>query len=563
MKARLIMKLFGKKVIGIALFLIIIFIIIDGVWSDLSIRQVGPGGIGDDGISGDRQNSYAWCVETIEDPSDTGGEYIYVGSNRALAYLVLSGAGFTNEQILDLFGGHIVPPTDIRPRIFRYRTDGSKPWELVYTSPMEEAIGMPRHMGYRAMKRYTDTGGNTALYVATTGFLPDLPVEIIRFSNNYDPAKDEPVVVFRNVSSGDENSVRSLDVYEDYLVVGMMNGDIWITNNPESQGDDLYPRPDIWNKIADQSVFTALGLPDKDEGQDEDISLPSLNWQFLNFNGYLYTTTYYLNTRDTDGGFWVFKGKAQGNPLVAANWTWEKTMSGGAGNPMNEVADFFCFGDYVYVGTAFGLPYHLITGRADIIIDRFSYPKAEIYRFDRNDRWEMVIGDPDKNSLFDERIGNYAAGFNSPEKVDASGENYTLNFYVWWMEEYQGNLYCSTFDIGVFLDFLGPLIDEMFPGFSEDFKKELKDDIVFLKEDNKDNPPGADVFVTDDGVNFSPLTLDGFNDPFNYGVRTLKATSEGLMAGTANPFYGFNIYEVTEASGSSGSSTCFISTLLK
>lgn len=557
------MKFFSKKMIGIVLFLSIIFIIIGGAWSDLSIRQVGSGGIGDDGISGDRQNSYAWCVETIEDPSDTGGEYIYVGSNRALAYLVLFDAGFTNEQILNLFSGHIMPPTDIRARIFRYRTDGSKPWELVYTSPIEGTIGMPRHMGYRVMKRYTDAGGKTALYVGTTGFIPELPVEILMFSDDFNPAKDEPIVVFRHVSSGEENSIRSLDAHDGYLVVGMMNGDIWITNNPESQGADLYPRPDIWKKIADKSVFTALGLTDKDEGQDEDISLPSLNWQFLSFNGYLYTTTYYLNTRDTDGGFWMFKGKPQGDPLVGGNWKWEKTMSGGAGNPMNEIAGLFRFGEYVYVGTLFGLPYHLGEGRADIIVDRFSYPKAEIYRFDKNDRWEMVIGDPGKNSLFDKRLGNYAAGFNSPEKVDASGKNYTLNFYVWWMQEYNGRLFCSTFDIGIFLEFLSPLIDVMFPGFSEEFKKELKDNILFLQEDNKDNPPGADVFVTSDGVNFSPVTRDGFNDPFNYGIRTLKATSEGLMAGTANPFYGFNIYEVTEASGSSGSSACFISTLLK
>jgi len=69
--------------------------------------------------------------------------------------------------------------------------------------------------------------------------------------------------------------------------------------------------------------------------------------------------------------------------------------------------------------------------------------------------------------------------------------------------------------------------------------------------------------VSEDGVNFSPVTRDGFDDRFNYGIRTLKATEGGLMAGSANPFYGFDVYQVTESTGDSGGSTCFLSTLLK
>jgi len=553
----------GKKMVGALICLSFLFIVIGGAQADLGLRQVGTGGIGDDGLSGDRQNSYAWCMETIRDPSGGGGEYLYVGSNRALAYLVLYEAGFTDEQIVTLFKGNIVPPTDIRARIFRYRTDGSKPWELVYTSPVETAVGMPRHLGYRVMKTYTDAGGKTALYVATTGFIPSLPVEVLRFSDDFNPAEDEPVVVFRSVSSDQENSIRSLDVHDGHLVVGMMNGDIWITDRPESQGAGLAPRPEVWKKIADRGIFTALGLPDKDEGQDADRTEPILNWQFLPFNGYLYTTTYYLNTRDTEGGFWVFKGKPQGDPLVAANWKWEKTMSNGAGNSMNEIAGLFRFGEYVYVGTLFGLPYHLADRRPDILLNRFSDPRAEIYRFDKDDQWEMIIGDPGKNSLFDGRLGNYAAGFFDPEKVTDRGRNYSLNFYVWWMEEYKGKLYCSTFDIGVFFDFLVPLIQAMIPGADEDYLERFKERIAFILEENKDNPPGADLFVSEDGVNFSPVTRDGFDDRFNYGIRTLKATEGGLMAGSANPFYGFDVYQVTESTGDSGGSTCFLSTLLK
>ena len=49
---------------------------------------------------------------------------------------------------------------------------------------------------------------------------------------------------------------------------------------------------------------------------------------------------------------------------------------------------------------------------------------------------------------------------------------------------------------------------------------------------------GCDVYVTSDGVNFDELTIDGFGDPFNHGLRVFAETDEGLAFGTANPFYG-------------------------
>ena len=43
-------------------------------------------------------------------------------------------------------------------------------------------------------------------------------------------------------------------------------------------------------------------------------------------------------------------------------------------------------------------------------------------------------------------------------------------------------------------------------------------------------------FRTPDGVNWDPVTLTGFENPYNYGVRTLESTPWGLFVGTANPF---------------------------
>lgn len=61
------------------------------------------------------------------------------------------------------------------------------------------------------------------------------------------------------------------------------------------------------------------------------------------------------------------------------------------------------------------------------------------------------------------------------------------------------------------------------------------------------NEAGFDLYVTKDGVNYTELTVNGFNDKFNFGGRTLVANEDGLYIGTANPFYGAQLWRVTDA----------------
>ena len=57
---------------------------------------------------------------------------------------------------------------------------------------------------------------------------------------------------------------------------------------------------------------------------------------------------------------------------------------------------------------------------------------------------------------------------------------------------------------------------------------------------------GCDVYVTEDGVNFETITIDGFGDPFNHGLRVFAETDSGLGFGTANPFYGTQWWLIRE-----------------
>ncbi len=57
---------------------------------------------------------------------------------------------------------------------------------------------------------------------------------------------------------------------------------------------------------------------------------------------------------------------------------------------------------------------------------------------------------------------------------------------------------------------------------------------------------GFDLFVSEDGVNFKTITLNGFGDPYNHGLRVFAGMEDGLMIGTANPFYAAQIWMLEE-----------------
>lgn len=57
---------------------------------------------------------------------------------------------------------------------------------------------------------------------------------------------------------------------------------------------------------------------------------------------------------------------------------------------------------------------------------------------------------------------------------------------------------------------------------------------------------GFDLLVSDDGLNFDVITRNGFGDPYNHGCRVFAVTDQGLCLGTANPFYGTQVWKLTD-----------------
>jgi len=479
------------------------------------------------------------------------GDYLYVGCNRDFIYPLIRSLNFTDEEIEEIFEGDIPVPVPLEPpcyldpngppipdwrgRLFRCKDHDPDSWELAYISPVvDHPIGcpVPRYTGYRAIRAFTDAEGETALYVATTN-LPAFPCHILKFGQDYAPG-DEPEVVgeFPNVSS-----IRSLVVHDGKLYAaafGGADGQIWASDNP-GLGN--------WTLVAQSSDFPLPGVPS---------GYPRRITAMVSFNGYLYVFIGVSNLPPgihpafpdgVRGGFWVYKSA---NPGIG-NWT--EVMRYGAGDSWNEgVSDAKVFGDHVYVGTAISVVQHstrLRTLEGDPKFTQYllyllqNWKGGDVLRFDSDDNWELVIGDPYRNTRFDERVGNFGAGFGNP-----------CNVYLWWMEVHQDKLYVGTFDCCVFLKYVKNILGERCPDEIREIISniELPECARLLM--------GADLWVTGDGECWNTVTLNGFGNMYNYGVRALAATEKDLFVGTANPFYGAEVWwkarpegEATDAVG--------------
>lgn len=61
-----------------------------------------------------------------------------------------------------------------------------------------------------------------------------------------------------------------------------------------------------------------------------------------------------------------------------------------------------------------------------------------------------------------------------------------------------------------------------------------------------DNTGGFELYSTEDGVHYTQLIDHGFHDRFNYGCRSFIVGTDGLYIGTANPFYGAQLWKMNE-----------------
>ena len=199
---------------------------------------------------------------------------------------------------------------------------------------------------------------------------------------------------------------------------------------------------------------------------------------------------------------------------------------------------------------------------------------VNLYRMDKNENMELVVGNSTK--MFPNgSLSGLKSGFGRNE-----------NQYIWRMEVYDGKLYVGTHDASSLLECFGQFVNgnllRRTPSEWKDqwnYLKALMKALATVDPNGTGNPDtlaqtikfsynfvfknitvrnmasaikllnylrtakrGFDLYVTEDGVNFETITIDGFGDPYNHGLRVFATTDQGLCLGTANPFFGTQIW---------------------
>lgn len=431
------------------------------------------------------QNSYAWSMTEL-------GDYIYVGTSRNFLSSLPSSLGTATPVPPEFISGN-----DNNAEIWRYKKDGTRPWQKVFKAdPKDKAIG------FRAMITHK-TCNSCSIYAASMGeqvnlFKSDDGCHWIKIDTS-------------NISG---TSSRALASFNGKLYMATLESGIG-GNNPllySSPDPEIEPFKSIINPENKNflSCMNPMG------------SIDALNV----FNNKLYVGI------STPTGAEVWRSK-NSNPGTNK---WVKIADKGFGDSMNSnIMSTGKFKNHLYVAVTKKIPLSL-----------FVPLPFDLIRIDKNDKWQLVVGgNPLSPSVPSKGKRNESlSGFNS-------GFNNMFNVYGWQIKEFKDNLIITTYDSSTNIKTF--LIQIM---YNEDFYVEK----LGRKDYNKlvncykkiytllckyNYPIGFDMYSSKDGCCFRPVVLSGLNNPNNYGARTLYVSCENqLYLGTANPFEGLEVWQV-------------------
>ena len=406
-------------------------------------------------------------------------------------------------------------------------------------------------------------------------------------------AKDYAAAYKQGISTG----IRGMCVYNDQLVIsnvtmdaatGKSSANLLISSDPEkgftqiADSDSLFNYPayrysdsiyggSIWDMVEyNNSLYVSICTGTED-------NMPN--------NNTMQSFALVRGDQNADGTF-TWTPVAGDQKKDGARYTFgidpERTRSG--------AANLMVFNDYLYIGEY---------NDEEIALERILFSKTgknadgqfgggldcrflnanldqsvNLYRMDKNENMELVVGNSTK--MFPNgSLSGLKSGFGRNE-----------NQYIWRMEVYDGKLYVGTHDASSLLECFGQFVNgnllKRTPSEWKDqwsYLKALMKALETVDPNGNGNPDalaqtikfsynfvfknitvrniasaikllnylrtakrGFDLYVTEDGVNFETVTIDGFGDPYNHGLRVFATTDQGLCLGTANPFYGTQIW---------------------
>jgi hypothetical protein len=423
---------------------------------------------------GDRFNAYAYSMAWF-------GEALYVGNSRGNLVMIHR----NHPEWLETWPVRIpreFHDLDFRAQIWRY-TPRLDRWDRVYHSPRvpgRDGQQVPRDIGYRSMAIHRGALYAAAFSPASAG----LPPQILRSPNGR---------IFEAVSKAGTdpalNTYRTLQVFDGRLYTsptGRAGGAANACNSAVVlETEDPATQP--WQSVSE------LGFGDSHNQTFFEMAV---------FCGHLY-----VGTLNPSTGFQIWKTPGGRKP-----YRWVPVIRDGAsrGN-LNEIAISMCvFNNALYVGTA------IQNGGYDRV-NNVGPAAAELIRIHPDDSWDLIVGTPRRTPV----------GRKFPLSGKGPGFDNPFNGYFWRMAVHAGWLYLGTYKWTVFLPYLTR--DRWGPEF-----RWLVDQAG--AEELASAAGGFDLWCTPDGVNWYPVTRNGFDNPYNDGVRTMQSTPHGLFVGTANPF---------------------------
>ena len=396
---------------------------------------------------------------------------------------------------------------------------------------------------------------------------------------------------------GISTGIRGMCVYQDQLVIsnvtmdattGKSSATLLISSDPEKGFTQIADSESLFNYPAYRYADSIYG---------------GSIWDMVEYNNSLYVsictgTLDNMPNKNTMQSFALVRGdrNADGTftwtPVAGdqkkdgARYTFgidpERTRSG--------AANLMVFNDYLYIGEY---------NDEEIALERILFSKTgknadgqfgggldcrflnanldqsvNLYRMDKSENMELVVGNSTK--MFPNgSLSGLKSGFGRNE-----------NQYIWRMEVYDGKLYVGTHDASSLLECFGQFVNgnllKRTPSEWKDqwnYLKALMKALATVDPNGTGNPDtlaqtikfsynfvfknitvrnmasaikllnylrtakrGFDLYVTEDGVNFETITIDGFGDPYNHGLRVFATTDQGLCLGTANPFFGTQIW---------------------
>ncbi|MEG2973251.1 MAG: hypothetical protein RR898_07235 [Clostridium sp.] len=453
----------------------------------MSFYKISPkNGLDEENLINGRQNNYAWSIEEL-------GDYIYVGTGRNVPYNIIKIDPNVNTPDL------ITPEQlDNSPEIWRYKKNSLKGWQLVHKADIQSTIS-----GYRYIVGHNPYNGMKCLYAASYGG----NVEILKSTNG---------VNWFKVQEGAIQGTSSRAMVSH-------NGKIYVGAIDETSISDIT----LLYSSTDPEFFPFdLVIDSGKPGFDPDKNPKGQISNMVVFNNKLYVATSSLKG--------VALYRTEGCEPEMNKWV--KIAENGFDCPLNTYSlSIGVFKEHVYLSMTKILPISWLLPIG-----------CEIVRVDKKDRWEVIVG----GSIFDDDEcccnsrckHHYGPGFNNP-----------FNVYAWQIEEYKGRLFVTTFDDAINMELiLNTLLankEELIGMIGDKFTNLLIDlYMLIVKELNRLKYPfGFNMYMSEDGVSFKPVCVNGFDNGKNYGGRLLFVDScNSLYVGTANPYEGCEMWVTNE-----------------